>query len=203
MSQLVDMRVTELLMSRLCHEIVGPVGAVNNGVELIEEMGEEMGEQAMALIGSSARQAAARIQFYRVAYGRTGRKETRAPDLRAMAQGALAGGRVALNWRMGAIAPDIPEGGGGLLLNLIDIAATALPRGGTVEVRADRALQVAAAGPGAALPADLAAAMHPDADIEGLTARTVHGYWAGLLARDLGRTLRARADGPDRMLLSA
>lgn len=201
MSQLVDMRVSELLMSRLCHEIVGPVGAVNNGVELIEEMGEAMGEDAMALIGNSARQAAARLQFHRVAYGRTGRKETRAPDLRAIAQGALSGGRVKLEWEMGAIAPDIPEGAGGLILILIDMGATALPRGGTVSVRVARAVEVTAAGPGAALPEDLVRAMDVAADIDTLSARTVQGYWAALLADGLGRSLRVSPDGPDRLRL--
>ncbi len=201
MSQLVDNRVTELLISRLCHEVVGPIGAINNGVELIEEMGEDMVADAMQLIGSSAKQAAARVQFLRVAYGRTGRSETRAADLRSIASTALAHGRVSLDWPMGAIAPDIPDGAGGLILNLIEIGTSALPRGGTLGVEIGRQIVVTAEGQNAQIPADLATAMTDGMAVDALTPRTVHGYWAGLVARQIGRPIRIQAEPPNRLRL--
>ena len=60
-----DMRVVELLCSRLCHELVSPVGAINNGVELIEEMGAEMADEAIGLIAHSADQASRRLRLLR------------------------------------------------------------------------------------------------------------------------------------------
>jgi len=203
MNQLVDIAVTELLISRLCHEIVGPVGAINNGVELIEEMGEEMAADAMQLIGGSAKQAAARLQFFRVAYGRSGRMESRAAELRTLATNALHGGRIRFAWPMGAIAPDIPEGAAGLILCMIDLATHALPRGGAVTVEIGRAISVIAEGQGAAMPADLAAAMHADTPVAALTARTIHGHWAALSAKGIGRVLKAQPDGADRLRLTA
>lgn len=203
MSQLVDIAVTELLMSRLCHEIVGPVGAINNGVELIEEMGEDMTADAMQLIGGSAKQAAARLQYFRVAYGRTGRMETRAAELRTLASNALNGGRIRFAWPMGAIAPDIPDGAGGLILCMVDLATHALPRGGAVTVEVGKTISILAEGQGAALPPDLTAAMRADAPVASLTARTVHAHWAALAAKGIDRVLKSQPDGSDRLRLTA
>src|SRR6185437_6806303 len=69
MSMLVEMRVVELLNSRLCHELVSPVGAINNGVELLGEEDPDFVRDAIQLIGQSARKASQRLQFYRFAYG--------------------------------------------------------------------------------------------------------------------------------------
>ena len=66
----IDMRVAELLASRLCHDLVGPIGAVNNGMELLEDEDLGMSEDAIQLSATSARQAANLLQFYRLAYAR-------------------------------------------------------------------------------------------------------------------------------------
>ena len=68
----VDRRIAELLCSRICHELVAGVAAINNGVELISEIDPSMFDEAMTLIGSSAKQASARVQYYRMAYGFAG-----------------------------------------------------------------------------------------------------------------------------------
>ncbi len=65
----VEFRVLELLNARLCHELVSPVGAINNGVELLGEDDPDFVRDAIALIGQSARKAGQRLQFYRFAYG--------------------------------------------------------------------------------------------------------------------------------------
>ena len=65
----VDRRIAELLCSRICHELVAGIAAINNGVELISEIDASMFDEAMGLIGGSAKQASARVQYYRMAYG--------------------------------------------------------------------------------------------------------------------------------------
>jgi histidine phosphotransferase ChpT len=65
-------RVLELMASRICHDLVSPVGAINNGVELMQELGEDAGDEAMALIASSALQASIRLKCFRLAYGAAG-----------------------------------------------------------------------------------------------------------------------------------
>ncbi len=68
----VDPRVIELLCSRLCHDLISPVSAINNGFELIAEFGDEMRGEAMSLMGDSAREAARRLKFFRIAFGAAG-----------------------------------------------------------------------------------------------------------------------------------
>jgi len=71
-----DLRVLELLTARLCHELIGPIAAINNGVELladepvlVKDEAQDFVHHAIALVGDSARRAASRLQFYRFAYG--------------------------------------------------------------------------------------------------------------------------------------
>lgn len=70
MTLALDLRAVELLCSRLCHDLVSPVGAISNGVELLTEMGPDA--EALTLVGQSAQAAANRLKFYRVAYGAAG-----------------------------------------------------------------------------------------------------------------------------------
>ena len=67
-----DLRIFELLTARLCHDLVGPVGAAGNGAELLRELGAEEAGDAVELIAESASKAADRLRFYRVAYGLAG-----------------------------------------------------------------------------------------------------------------------------------
>ena len=69
MSEHLDLRVVELLTARLCHDLVGPIAAISNGVELMDDDDPDFARDAVALVGDSAHKAAARLQFYRFAYG--------------------------------------------------------------------------------------------------------------------------------------
>src|SRR3546814_11548736 len=90
MTQLVDMRVIELLASRLCHDLVSPIGAASNGAELIGEIEETMRDEVVALIAQSARQASARLQFYRMAFGFAGTDGLESTDtVRELAEGQI------------------------------------------------------------------------------------------------------------------
>ena len=71
----VDMRVLELLSSKICHDLVSPVSAINNGVELIDDIGGSVVDEAMKLIGDSAALASRRLRLFRMAYGRAGSDE--------------------------------------------------------------------------------------------------------------------------------
>ena len=91
----VELRVMELLNARLCHELISPVGAINNGVELVaeEDADADFQRDAMKLIASSAKTAGHRLNFYRFAYG-SGRGST-GKDASA---GLLEGSKVKLDW---------------------------------------------------------------------------------------------------------
>src|ERR1700735_161391 len=95
----IDMRVMELLASKLCHDLVSPVSAINNGVELIEDIGGSVTEEAMKLIGDSAGHASRRLRLFRMAYGRAGSEENLGVrDVRQIAEQYIAGGKVILHW---------------------------------------------------------------------------------------------------------
>ena len=209
MAFLIDMRVAELLASRLCHDLVGPIGAVNNGMELLEDEDLGMSDDAIQLAASSARQAANILQFYRLAYGMSGgRIGGDLGGLRELATGFLASSKTTLDWTMvGQPAGEMPEGLGKLLLNVIVLGEECLPRGGTLGVSlaegpAGLELAVTANGTGARLREESEFVLADDVVIEELTPRNVHGYFTRLLAQRMGSDLIIDSPGADRMRLS-
>jgi histidine phosphotransferase ChpT len=204
----IDMRVAELLASRLCHDLVGPVGAVNNGMELLEDEDLGMSDDAIQLSASSARQAANLLQYYRLAYGMAGvRIGGDMGDLRELATGFLASSKTTLNWSVGQPAGDLPDGMGKLLLNLIVLGEECLPRGGTIGVTlsegvAGLEVAVTANGTGARLREESQPVLADDVVIEELTPRNVHGYFTRLLAQRLGSELIVDSPGADSLRLS-
>ena len=192
MAMMIDMRVSELLMARLCHDLAGPIAAIGNGAELLEDDDPDFARQAATLIGDSAGTASARLQLFRFAYG--------------LSAGALAGPPPHLlateYFSGGPVACDYAEAARGLEpawqrlgCNLLMIAAEALPRGGKLALLAEGgAVAVSVQGEGAGPSAEASDAMSLQASVEALTSRTVGAYFAGLLAKALGRRLRVAAE---------
>jgi histidine phosphotransferase ChpT len=208
MSLTVDFRVLELLCGRLCHELISPIGAINNGVELLGEDDPDFVRDAMALIGQSGRKAGQRLQFYRFAYGASvnaGGSGGAASDGRELALGLLDGGKVACDWSTEAAS--LPADWQKLACNMLVLAADALPRGGTVTVASpspDRPrLQVSGAGAAVNFTPEIRAALSADADVSALTSRTIQAYFTARLAAALGTTLTADSGAGDRLVLSA
>src|SRR5208283_5723527 len=122
-----------LLCSRVCHDVIGPVGAIMNGLEMLDsEKDEDMRAVAMDLIKKSAASASARLQFCRLAFGAAGSLTAAIDtgDAESAARGVIANDRTTLRWD----APRhlAPKNAVKLLLNLCLIAAGAAPRGGVV-----------------------------------------------------------------------
>lgn len=193
-----ELVATQLLMSHLCHELVSPIGAINNGIEMLEDFdGNELTPEAVALIGQSGKAAAAKLRFYRLAYGSAGM----ATDLglgqcAAVATDLLASeARVSLAWPAGDPIQLAP-GGAQLLLNLVVLAAGALPRGGKVEVAiaASGAVGLVATGVGAKLPAAVQAVVQGREQT--LDHTTIHAWYCERLAARLGTAIRLEA-APD------
>ncbi|MCC6469067.1 MAG: histidine phosphotransferase [Alphaproteobacteria bacterium] len=199
-----DLRIAELLCSRLCHDLVSPVGAVNNGVELMEEFGGAS-DEAMALIGTSGRQAARRLQYYRIAFGLAGSQIAQSlDDVKGIVAGFVEGGKATVEWdAAGGQTPETP-GWGKLLLNLVALASEALPRGGTLRISAGAdagkaRLAVAASGPGCRLHEDIREALNPTVKVEALNARGAQPYFAVRLAARMGGKLEIAEPGQDQM----
>jgi histidine phosphotransferase ChpT len=183
-----DPRIAELLAARLCHELVGPVGAIGNGVELLTEDGADFAADAVALIGDSARQAASRLQFYRFAYGFDRTHGAAGPVPCELAAAFFQGTRVACDYHDGVRA--LPLDQQKLACNMLLCAAEALPRGGTLLISAGAAgPQIEAAGDGAALSPEMRAGLALATPLGELGSRIVQAYFTGLLAQALGRRI--------------
>jgi len=199
----VDLKVAQLLASRLCHDLVGPIGAINAGLELMEDaITENDGDDpaARALLANSAGEATRRLAFFRIAFGSGAGAggEATLPEARELAQGFIESGKAALDWPetdpaqpSGAVNPSVIK----VLLCLILIASETLPRGGDIGVNfADLedglGVAVIAAGERPSLGDDIRYALGLGGGLkagsDGLTARNVHGFYAQSLARELG-----------------
>jgi histidine phosphotransferase ChpT len=185
-TEAVDFRVMELIVSRLCHDLVSPVGAVNNGVELIDELGNDVLDDAMGLISQSARIASARLGLFRLAYGLAGSgSQVRWNDLRAAANAYIADGRANLDWPPHSVPSDdacpiLLRYAGKLLLNMILLAEEAMPSGGRIVVTSDDThILVTATGRAARLTDELESALFRRGPVDNLTARSIHAYVVG------------------------
>jgi Uncharacterized protein conserved in bacteria len=130
-----ELEFSAFLVSRVCHDLVGPLGAVLNGLEVLEdERDAAMRADALKIVTSSATQALARLQFMRIAFGAAGSAgaELDLGEVQRLISGLLLGGKVALDWE----APHIhwPKDWAKLLMNSVLIGADCLPRGGLVRV---------------------------------------------------------------------
>ena len=130
-----DLDFAALLVSRVCHDLVSPVGAVVNGLEVLEDETDiAMRADALRLVAASAEQAAARLQFARIAFGAAGSAgaELDLSEVGRIMAGLLKGGKVELAWQAGAV--NWPKDWAKLLMNGVLLAADCLPRGGRVVV---------------------------------------------------------------------
>src|SRR5215469_2690249 len=130
-----EIEFAALLVSRVRHDLVSPVGAVVNGLEVLEdERDAAMRADALKLVVSSAEQAAARLQFARIAFGAAGSAgaELDLTEVGRIVKGLLQGGKVSLDWQAAQV--NWPKDWAKLLMNGTLLAADSLPRGGQVRV---------------------------------------------------------------------
>jgi histidine phosphotransferase ChpT len=187
------------LAARLCHELSGPIAAVNNGVELLAEENSGPGlssspaflQDAATLVSDSARRARSRLQFYRFAYGFSSGSAIAGPAPHELAIGFFAATRISGDYADGIrmLPPDWQK----LACNLLCLGADLLPRGGRL-VLGDHPLSLDAVGEPVSLSPETHAALTLDAPIDELTTRTVQPYFTGLLAEALGGLLIATSE---------
>ena len=197
-----------LLCSRVCHDIISPVGAIINGLEVLEEdNSEDMREFANTLIKRSARQASAKLQFARLAFGAAGSAgaEIDLNDAQKVATGYMEGEKAEFSWEAPRVL--MPKNLVKLLLNLILLANAAVPRGGTIHVNVPSAsparFLLRSTGPSARVPAAFEKLVPGDIAGETIDAQLVQAYYTGALARACGMAVSARLDGADVVIEAA
>jgi histidine phosphotransferase ChpT len=195
-----------LLCSRVCHDIISPVGAINNGLELLDEGGTQ--EDAMNLIRTSARNASARLQFARIAFGAAGSAgmQIDTGDAQSVATAFLKNEKPELVWNGGRAL--LPKNKVKLLLNLVLVATGAIPRGGKITVTLEDLetapkFSLAAAGPMVRVPPKFLELHSGNKPQEPIDAHTVQPYYTLLLAREAGMTISIRATAEEIVLAAA
>jgi histidine phosphotransferase ChpT len=182
-----------LLCSRLCHDLLSPVGALNNGIELLaEENDPEMRARCLELLAESARVSASKLKFFRLAFGAAGGfgdvVDTR--EAKAAIEGLLGhDGKITINWMVAEAT--LSKTAIKVLLNLVLIAGDSLVRGGQLdiggEVIAGRTeIVVRAEGPRLVLDPELRTALSGEADEASLTPRAAAAWLVHTLAVDSG-----------------
>ena len=141
MSENTDIYVLELLASKICHDLISPIGAVNNGVEFLQEMGADAGDEVTGLIAYSAQQASAKLQAYRIAYGAGGADDSLKPeDVHKSIESIVSvDGKIKQVWDPYAdlgYGDDRPHAFSKLLMCALLFAKDCLHKGGELDVRA-------------------------------------------------------------------
>ncbi len=198
-----EIEFSALMVSKVCHDLVGPLGAVINGLEVLEdERDADMREEALKLVTSSANQALARIQFMRIAFGAAGSAgaELDLNEVGRLVTELLAGGKVTLEWNVPHVywAKDWAK----LLMNSTLLAADCLPRGGAVTVDAgtDPAMpsfRIRASGLKARITEEVGRSIRGEAQMEAVDARGIQPYLTHRLSRTVnaGLTIALADDG--------
>lgn len=191
MNALSDLELAALLCSRVCHDVISPVGAIANGLEILaDETDEEMRALAFDLVRRSADQASAKLQFCRLAFGAAGSAGSKLDlgEAGEIARLFVGEEKVKLEWAMPHGTRDKTEVK--LVLNLMLMAVSAVPRGGLVRVGEEEGrLVVRATGEKAKLPEASARVLAGESDAAEIDARLVQVYYTTRLAAQAGYRL--------------
>ncbi len=193
-----------LLCSRLCHDLLSPVGAMSNGIELLaDESDPGMREQVMSLLSDSATSTANKLKFFRLAFGAAGGfdDEIDANEAKAAIEGLFcASGRITLGWMVSK--PTMSKPAIKVMLNMALIAGDALVRGGQLDIgveQIDSIVEIAirAEGPRVILDPEIRKALLGQIPDDQLQPRGTAGWLAHSIAKRHGGSIRAsEADSP-------
>jgi histidine phosphotransferase ChpT len=194
------LELAALLCSRVCHDLISPVGAIVNGLEVLDDNPKpEDRDFALDLIRKSAKTASARLQFCRLAFGAAGSSGAQIDlgDAQTMARGHLEDGKTTIAWNLPRLL--LPKNRVKLLLNMLVIAQQTIPRGGVLTVDpvgegGGLGFRVTARGLNARVPqniADILSSGHAAA----VDAHAVQPYYTRLLAQSCGLKVVLAAEG--------
>jgi histidine phosphotransferase ChpT len=190
-----------LLCSRVCHDLISPVGAIVNGIEVLEEEKDEATKEfALDLIKKSAATASAKLQFCRIAFGAAGSAGAQIDlgDAETIARGFLEDDKTKIAWNLprALLAKNLVK----LLLNMLIIAGQAIPRGGKITVDPigtgdSVGFKVSATGVNAKIQPAVTSLLTGELSGDNIDAHRIQPFYAGLLAKACGIKATVTADG--------
>ncbi|MEM7679932.1 MAG: histidine phosphotransferase family protein [Pseudomonadota bacterium] len=187
MSDTIDAKTLELISSKICHDLISPIGAINNGVEIFQEMGG--GEDVMDLIATSADLASAKLKAYRIAYGAGGSDATIKPsDAHTVIAGILEHEkRITQEWDPSAsLGPEmLPTGTAKMLTAFLLLTLECLPRGGVISAAAgdDNTIVIEATGESPLLKDGFEDCLRQSVNLVDLSPTLTHAFMTGFLAK--------------------
>jgi histidine phosphotransferase ChpT len=202
-----SLELAALLCSRVCHDLISPVGAIVNGLEVLDDNPKpDDREFALDLIRKSAKTASARLQFCRLAFGAAGSSGAKIDlgDALNMAKGHLEDGKTTIAWNLPRVL--LPKNRVKLLLNMLVIAQQTIPRGGTLTVDPvgdgdTMSFRVTTAGLNARIPQNIADLLSASSTAT-VDAHAVQPYYTRLLAQACGLAVTLALDG-EKVIVSA
>ena len=191
MADFIELKATDLaamLCSRVCHDLINPVGAIGNGLEVLADPGQaEMAPFARDLISNAAKQARAKLEFARLAYGASSTAGTDfdTRECERVARLLFEIEKAELDWRVPLIL--LPKHKAKLMMNMLLIAAGSVPRGGYVKVEVEgpaglERFRFTAKGPKTLIPSGSAGLLSGSPE-DGVDARGIQPFYTGILAR--------------------
>ena len=195
------LELAALLCSRVCHDVVNPVGAIANGLEVLDDGDdEELRTIALDVIRKSTNQAKAKLQFARLAFGAASSAGATIDlgDARTAAVEFFSHEKPELVWNIPTMS--VAKDEAKLVLNLLLAAASMIPRGGVLTVNAtvDNGLSnltIVAEGPLARIPDAMELHVTGRSKWAEVGAREVQHYYTGLIAQQIGMSLTFTLDG--------
>lgn len=200
--------LASLLCSRLCHDLMSPVGALNNGIELMaDEQDPDMRDRCLDLLSDSARATANKLKFFRLAFGAAGGfgDAVDTKEARGALEGLLGGDRkIELDW---IVADDkLSKGATKLLLNLALIAGDTLVRGGRLDIGVEKnggvEIAIRAEGPRIALDDSIRETLLKGAEAA-IEARAAGAWLAHSLAAEAGGEIRVNRPSEQILVIGA
>ena len=202
--------LASLLCSRLCHDLMSPVGALNNGLELLgDEQDQDMRDRCLELLSDSAVATANKLKFFRLAFGAAGgfAEAIDTGEARGVLQGVFGPERrIELGWMVEG--DKLPKGAVKLLLNLALLAGDALVRGGRLDVGAEQAdgaleLAIRAEGPRIMLDPSLRETLAKGSAGGNVEPRAAGAWLAYALAAEAGGTIRISEPADEVLIIGA
>jgi len=190
-----------LLCSRVCHDLISPVGAIMNGLEVMEDgKDEETSQFAMDLIKKSAKTASAKLQFCRLAFGAAGSAGAQIDtgDAEKVTRGLMEDDKTKLAWKLPRLL--LAKNRVKLLLNMMLLAAQAIPRGGQLTVDPvgegdGMGFRVSAAGTNAKIPQAIPPLLAGATGDHAVDAHAIQPFYTGLLAKNCGLSVGMVTEG--------
>ncbi len=206
--ELEGLDLAALLCSRMCHDVISPVGAIVNGLEVLEdEKDESMRNFALDLIKKSSKQASARLQFARIAFGAAGSAGSSIDtgDAEHVARAFLQDDKNTLTWTVTRVL--MPKNKVKLLLNLLVLSVSSIPRGGKIDVSVEGdpetpRFTLKSHGLNARIPTHCQELLTGRSETGTIDAHGIQVYYTGLIAKAAKMSVELTLEGDSVTILA-